>query len=158
MALPYIVSLLLRNILLIITTLWRLIGLVRKSLKIFNSQDVAIKCFFTFLLPIFEYCFSVWSFATDCHLALLDRVLRQVKILIPTLRIDLKHRRSVASLCMFYKFFSNDSHSVRLLLSGPYIPTRITRQSSLLNFKALRPTEYESSQFQRSFIPSCIST
>ena len=142
----------------ITSTLSRLIGLLRKSLKIFNSQDIAIKCFFTFLLPIFEYCSPVWSSAADCHLALLDRVLRQVKILIPSLKIDLKHRRSVASLCMFYKIFSNDFHPVRLLLPGPYVPTRMTRHNSLLNSKALRPTKCESSQFQRSFIPSCIST
>ncbi len=133
-----------------------LIGLLRKSIKIFNNQSIAIKCFYSYLLPIFEYCSPVWSSAASCHLNALNRVLRQIQSLIPTLNIDLEHRRSVATLCMFYKVFHNPHHPVNYLLPPPYVPTRFTRQAMLFNTKAFLAPKCNTNQYLRSFIPSNI--
>ena len=138
------------------STLSRQVGLLRKSSKVFNSLSVTTRCFFSFLLPIFEYCSPVWCSAAECHLALLERLIRQIKVLLPDLNIDIEHRRRVASLCMFYKIYNNDRHPVKSLLPDPYIPSRFTRYNSDINGKALQPPCFNSFQFKRSFIPSSI--
>ena len=138
-------------------TLSRHVGLLRKSLKKFNSQPIAIKCFHSFLLPIFEYCSPVWCSAAECHLNLLDRVLRQIKSIIPDLNIDLRHRRIVASLCMFYKIYNNAGHPVCSLFPSAYTLTRFTRHNNSLNSKSLLPLRCSTSQFQRSFVPNMVS-
>ena len=138
------------------STLSRQVGLLRKSLRIFNDPIIAKKCFFTFLLPIFEYCSPVWGSAADCHLNVLERVLRQIMILIPDLIIDLKHRRKVAAQCMFYKIFNNLRHPVNLLLPTPFVPLISTRYNNSLNSLALRFPLFNTEQFKRSFIPNCV--
>ena len=50
------------------------LGILRKPWQVFQDVDVVKRCFWSFILPILEYCSPVWSFAADFHLALLDRV------------------------------------------------------------------------------------
>ena len=146
------------HITLIASTITKQIGLIRKSLKVFNNQSIAIKCFYSFILPIFEYCSPVWSSSANCHLMLLDRALSQIKTLIPRLNIDLKHRRDVASLCMFYKIFNNRDHPVHSLLPSAYNSIRFTRFSDALNSKAFYPPLCNTFQFKRCFIPANVPT
>ena len=140
----------------IASTISRQVGLLRKSLRTFNSIAIAKKCFYSFLLPSFEYCSPVWGSAADIHLKKLERLVRQITILIPDLTIDLEHRRKVAAQCMFYKIFNNLRHPVRSLLPHPFVPNRNTRRNDALNRFALRPLRCKTEQFKRSFVPSCL--
>ena len=135
----------------------RKVGLLRKANKIFNSSTITKRCFFSFLLPIFENCSPVWMSAADCHLAILDRCLAHIKVLIPELEINLSHRRNVASGCMFFKIINNPSHPVHHLLPDAYAPARFTRFSSTRNSKAFLPIRSHTRQHQRSFLPSMVS-
>ena len=56
-----------------------------------------------------EYCCHIWAGAPACHLSLLDRVQKRIVNLVgeelgSSLQ-PLSHRRSVASLCLFYRYF-----------------------------------------------------
>ena len=109
------------------------VGLPRKSFESFGDQVVLLKCFKSFILPCLEYRSPAWSSAVDSYLKLLDRNLRCCKCLIPELNISLLHRRSVSSLCMFYKIFNNPSH-----------PPHSDRPQL---FQSVRVTRYELSSF-----------
>ena len=56
-----------------------------------------------------EYCCHIWAGASACHLSLLDRVQKRIVILVDeelgSSLQPLSHRRSVASLCLFYRYF-----------------------------------------------------
>ena len=137
-------------------SLSRKVGILRKSIKIFNDPVVARKCFFSFLLPIFEYCSPVWGSAASQHLSLLDKVLKHITNLVPDLHIDLSHRRSVASLCMFYKIFKNNCHPVHNFFPPFFNRIRETRGNIKLNNSAFRPPLCRTEQFKRDLIPRCI--
>ena len=77
------------------------IGLLRKSYKIFGDPSVLRKCF------------------NSCKFLILD------------LEVDLWHRRSVSSLCMFHKIFHNPRHPLNSELPNPFQPARITRNAFL---------------------------
>lgn len=132
------------------------IGILRKSLRKFNSLDIVKNCFYAFLLPVFEYCAPVWSSAADCHLALLDKTLNRIKSMIPNLNIDLGHRRSVASMCMFFKILGNPKHPLRILIPPNYVAPRLTRYNVAINSRALTPVRWFTSQYQRCFITRCV--
>ena len=130
------------------------LGLLRKSFKIFNDQSILRKCFYSFILPCFEYCSPVWSSAADSHLRLLDRTLNSCKFLIPGLDINLWHRRSISSLCMLFKIFHNPLHPLHSSLPNLFQPVRMTRNvanSHSLSFSLIRCNTV---QYSRSFIPA----
>ena len=45
-------------------------GLVR---SVFVGSSALLRCYYTFVFPIFEYCSPVWGSAAECHLQLLER-------------------------------------------------------------------------------------
>ena len=112
------------------------IGIMRKSWSIFRDPSLMKTCFYSFLLPVLEYCSAVWCSAADSHLRLLDRA-RAVACATchrsPTfhmggaLECNLLHRRSVAVLCMIYKIWSNPSHPLHSELPRQFVPVRVTR-------------------------------
>ena len=132
------------------------IGLLRKSFKIFNDRSVLKNCFNSFILPCFEYCAPVWSSAADSHLKLLDRNLNAIKILIPDIKVDLWHRRSVGSLCLLFKIFKNNRHPLHASLPEAYQPVRVTRYAVNANSLAFSPIRCRTVQYSRSFIPAAI--
>ena len=82
--------------------------------------------FSVFVLPVFEYCSSVWCSAADTHLKLLDRAVSGASFLTRgVLECDFAHRRSVAVLCMLYKIRCNQMHPLYAALSVPYVPVRL---------------------------------
>ena len=133
------------------------IGILRKSFKIFGDQSVLKNCFNSFILPCFEYCSPVWSSAADSHLKLLDRNLNAIKFLIPDLRTNLWHRRSISSLCMLYKIYHNPEHPMHSDLPNLYRPLRNTRNAVNSNSLAFSFVRFNTAQFSRSFIPSVTS-
>ena len=50
------------------------LGILRKNLSVFPDPSLVAKCFWSFLIPVLEYCSTVWRSASDGLLGLLDRV------------------------------------------------------------------------------------
>ena len=92
-------------------------------------RDVAVvaKCFWAFILPVLEYCSSVWMSAATSHLSLFDRVVGQVSRLSGgSVSCDLWHRCKVASLCVFFKIDSLVDHPVSGFYPALYVLRRPT--------------------------------
>ena len=80
------------------------LGIMRKSWQVFHGRSLLLRYFWSFVLPVFEYCSAVWCSAADSHLKLLDRVVRSAGFLAGgVLDCNLAHRRSVAELCTLFK-------------------------------------------------------
>ena len=63
------------------------VGILRKCLSIYDSNSILKNCFFSFILPLFEYCTPVWRSAAET--------------LPSAFRVDLCHRCLVGSLPLF---------------------------------------------------------
>ena len=101
---------------------------MRNSWQVFHDLSLLLKYFWSFVLPVLEYCSAVWCSAADSHLKLLDRVVRSGGFLAGgVLDCNLAHRRSVAELCMLFKIKSNPMHPLSGALPLPYVPARVTR-------------------------------
>ena len=80
---------------------------MRKSWQVFHDQQHLLRSFWSFVLPVLEYCSAVWCSAADSHLKLLDIVVRSACFLAGgVLECNLAHRRCVAKLCLIYKIKS----------------------------------------------------
>ena len=122
-------------------------------------MEVVTRSFWSFVLPLLEYCSAVWSGAATCHLSLLDRVVRRAVALSEgEVKCDLLHRRKFASLCMFYKIFNNACHPVRLYYPNLLVPTRVTRRTArVMHDKVLVAPRCRTVQYTRSFVPACVT-
>ena len=49
------------------------VGILRKTMSVFQDVAIVTKCFWEFILPVLEYCSPVWMSAATSHLSLLDR-------------------------------------------------------------------------------------
>ena len=84
---------------------------MRTSWQVFHDRLLLLRSFWSFVLPVLEYCSAVWCSAADLHIKLLDRVVRSAGFLAGgVLECNLAHRRSVAELCMLFKIKSNPMH------------------------------------------------
>ena len=133
------------------------VGLLRKCHKIYSSDDVVRNCFYSFILPHFEYCHSLWLSASECHLKLLERAFNQIKFLLPDLQISLSHRRTVVSMTHFLKTISNTDNPLHRLLPAPSRPIRATRFSGSMNDRSLVVNRFRTSQFSRTFFAISVS-
>ena len=87
------------------------LGIMRKSWRVFHDLSLLLRSFWSFVLPVLEYCSAVWCSATDSHLQLLDRVVKSASFLAGSvLDCNLAHRRSVAELDMLFKIKRNPMH------------------------------------------------
>ena len=101
---------------------------MRKSREVFHDRSLLLKSFWSFVLPVMEYCSAMWCSAADSHLKLLDRVVRSSGFLAGgVLDCNLANRRSVAELCMLLKIKSDQMHPLSCALPLPYVPARVTR-------------------------------
>ena len=85
-----------------------------------------------------EYCCRVWAGAPSCYLQLLNklqkRICRTVGPSLATSLESLAHRRNVASLSLFYRYyFGRCSSELAELASLPYSGGRSTRYSDRLD-------------------------
>ena len=132
------------------------LGILRKTWGVFRDTEIVKRCFWSFLLPVLEYCAPVWSSAADCHLALLDRVVRNVNFLCSgSIKCDLEHRRHVSSLCMFYKIRQNCTHPLNEWMPDQYVAGRLTRHAVSAHKYSVVIDRARTSQFMRCFIPRC---
>ena len=129
------------------------LGILRKSRKIYEDDSILRRCFFSFLLPHFEYCSAVWSSAADSHLRLLERAFNSVKFLLSDLDLDIGHRRDVGALCILFKIVNDVHHPLHKFLPRFYQPARVTRYSETQNSMAFEIGRHSTSQFSRCFLP-----
>ena len=131
---------------------------MRKSWRVFHDKLLIRRCFWSFVLPVLEYCSAVWCSAADTHLKLLDRVVSGACLLAGgVLNCDLCHRRSMAVLCMLYKIRCNPKHPLCGALPVPYVPVRVTRGALIAHRYTFAPPRCRTSQHRRTFILLSVS-
>ena len=119
------------------------LGILRKSWR-YSMKLLIGRCFWSFVLPVLEYCSVVWFSASDTHLKLLDRIVSGACFLAGgVLNCDLSHRRSVAVLC---------KHPLCGALPVPYVPVRVTRGALIAHWHTFAPPHCRTSQYYRTFI------
>ena len=83
-------------------------GTLIRSMKFF-SPEVALYLNKSTMRPCMEYCCRVWASAPSCYLQLLDKLQKQIwRTVVPSLAASLEplaHRRNVASLSLFYRYY-----------------------------------------------------
>ena len=84
------------------------IGVLIHSMK-FLYSDVALFLYKSSLRPCMEYCCYVWVCAPSCYLEFLDKLQKRIcRTAGPSLAASLQsltHRRNVASLRLFYRYY-----------------------------------------------------
>lgn len=134
------------------------LGILRKVSSLYSDSEVVTRSFWSYILPLLEYCSPVWSSAAACHLSLLDRIVRRAAALSEgEVNCDLVHRRRVAFLCMFFKIFNNVDHPVRSHCPPPCVPARFTRRTAAMHDFVLLTPRCRTVQYTRSFIPACVA-
>ena len=75
----------------------------------FLSLEVAWYLYKSTICPCMEYCCHVWAGAPSCYLELLDKLQKGIcRIVGPSLAASLEHldhRRNVARLSLFYRYY-----------------------------------------------------
>ena len=57
------------------------LGIMRNSWQVFHDRSLLLRSFWSFVLPVLEYCSAMWCSAVDSHLKLMDRVVRSAGFL-----------------------------------------------------------------------------
>ena len=104
----------------------------------FLSPEVALYLCKSTIRPCMEYCCHVWAGAPSCYLELLDklqkRICRTVGLSLAASLEPLAHRRNVASLSLFYRYyFGRCSSELALLVPLPFSWGRSTHYSDKLH-------------------------
>ena len=132
------------------------LGIMRRAWSVFRDVDLIRRCFWSFILPVLEYCSPDWALAAESHLALLDRVVRNAAFMCPEIaRCDLGHRRGVASLCMYYKIRENTAHPFNDWMPDIAVPTRHTRQAVASHRYCVSLHRVWTAQYGRSLVHRC---
>ena len=75
----------------------------------FLSPEVALHLYKSTIRPCMEYCCHVWAGAPSCYLELLEKPQKRIcRTVGPSLAASLEplaHRRNVASLILFYRYY-----------------------------------------------------
>ena len=133
------------------------IGALIRSMK-FLSPEVALYLYKSTIRPCMEYCCHVWAGAPSCYLDLLDKLQKRIcRIVGPSLAASLEplvHRRNVASLSLFYRYyFGRCSSELAQLVPLPFSRGRSTRYSERLHdFSVIIPRCYKD-VYVNSFFP-----
>ena len=133
------------------------IGALIRSMK-FLSPEVALHLYKSTIHPCMECCCHVWAGAPSCYLALLDKLQKLIcRIVGPSLADSLEplaHRRNVASLSLFYRYyFGRCSSEPAQLVPLSFSRGRSTRYSDRLqDFSVTIPRCYKD-VYVNSFFP-----
>ena len=112
----------------------------------------------SFVLPVLEYCSTVWCWTADLHLNLLNRVVRSASFLAGgVLECNLAHRRFVAVLYMLYKTKSNPMHPFSGALPLLFVPARVTCGALVAHRHSFAVPRCRTSQYRRTFVPHSVS-
>ena len=89
------------------------VGALIRSMK-FLSPEVALYLYKSTIWSCKKYCCHVWAGAPSCYLELVDKLQKRVCRTIGASFVaslqPLAHRRNVASLSLFYRYFLVDVH------------------------------------------------
>ena len=130
------------------------VGILRKTMSV---VAIVAKCFWTFILPVLEYCSPVWMSAATSHLSLLDRVVSQVgRLSGGSVSCDLWRRFKLASMSVFFKIDSLVDHPVRGLFPAQYVLRRQTCGALAAHSRSFEMPSSRTVQFSRSFVLSCV--
>ena len=133
------------------------IGALIRSMK-FLSPEVALYVYKSTRRPCMEYYCHVWAGGPSCYLELLDKLQKRIcRTVGPSLAASLEplaHRRNVASLSLFYRYYCGRcSSEVAQLVPLPYSRGRSTCYSDRLhNFSVTIPRCYKA-VYVNSFFP-----
>ena len=113
------------------------IGALIRSIK-FLSPEVALYLYKFTIQPCMEHCCHVWAGAPICYLELVDKLQKQIcRTVGPSLAASLEplaHRRNVASLSLFYRYyFGRCSSELAELIPLSYSRGRSTCYSDRLH-------------------------
>ena len=133
------------------------IGDLIRSMK-FLSPEVAPCLYKSTMHPCMEYCCNVWAGAPSYYLDLLDKLQKQIcRIVGPSLAAllePLAHRRNVASLSLFYRYyFGRCSSELVQLVPLPFSQGRCTRYSDRLHDFAVTIPRCYKDVYVNSFFP-----
>ena len=80
-------------------------GIMKKAFCLIGDPVLFSRCFWSFLLPVLEYCSSFWMSAAASHLRLLDHVVsKAVKISNGLVVCYLEHRRESQLFACFTRY------------------------------------------------------
>ena len=133
------------------------IGALIRSMK-FLSPEVALYLYKSIIRPCMGYCCHVWAGAPSCYLDLLDKLQKRIcRIVGPSFAASLEplaHRRNVASLSLFYRYyFVRCSSELTQLVPLPFSLGRPSRYSDRLHdFSVTIPRCYKD-VYVNSFFP-----
>ena len=133
------------------------IGDLILSMK-FLSPEVALYPYKSTIRPCMEYCCHVWAGAPSCYFELLDKLQKRIcRTVGPSLASSLEplaHRRNVASLSLFYRYYCGKcSSELAQLVPRPFSRGRSTRYSDRLHdFSVTIPRCYKD-VYVNSFFP-----
>ena len=137
-------------------TAFKKIGTLVCSMK-FLSPEVVLYVYKSTIWPCMEYychvyCCHVWAGAPSCYLELLDKV--QKYMTVGSSLATLPHRRNIASLSLFYRYyFGRCSSELADLVPLPYSRGRSICYSDRFNdFSVTIPTCYKDVNIS-SFFP-----
>ena len=136
----------------------RKVGSLYRSLR-FLTPETILYLYKSTIRPGMEYCSHIWGGAPKSGgLDLLDRVQKRIVNLIgPDLSAGLQsllHRRNVASLSLFYKYYhAKCSMELADLVPPRRVNVRTTRLSERLHQYAVRPPRCNRKFYQSSFFP-----
>ena len=104
----------------------------------FLFPEVALYLYKSIIQPCMEYYCHVWAGAPSCYLELLGKLQKQIcRTVGPSLAASLEplaHRRNVASLSLFYRYyFGRCSSELAQLIPLPFSRGRSTRYSDRLH-------------------------
>ena len=142
------------------------IAIFRFVRSVFDDTSVLMCCYCAFVLPILGYCSPAEGSAAECHLQLLERLVRFVSRFCPYQIIEtLNHRRRVAGLSMSHKLYYNSMFRLCGELSSAshrvsqYIPWWLsihTLVAVATHRNELNVQRWRISQFARWFLPAYV--
>ena len=138
-------------------TVSKKIGALICSMK-FLSAEVALYLYKSTMRPCMEYCCRVWAGAPNCYLELLDKLQKGICGTVgPSLAASvepLAHRRNVASLSVFYRYyFGRCSSELVQLVPLHFSRGRSTRYSDRLHDFYVTIQRYYKDFYVNSFFP-----
>ena len=119
----------------------------------FLTAESTLYLYKSTIRPCLEYCCHIWAGAANTSLNLLDRVQRRLKYLIGDSLFSklqpFSHRRDVASLSLFYRYFHG--HGSGELAS--LIPNLVQTQKCNRNQNAVYLPRRNTTTYSNSLIP-----
>lgn len=133
------------------------LGFLFRARKYFSPSNLAT-LYKAQIRPGLEYCSHVWGAASPTTLALLDSVQNRAIRLVDDPNITnnwapLSHRRAVADLSLFYRYFHGFcSLELASIMPQLYRPVRETRQTVASHRYTVELRTSRTSRFDRSFV------